>query len=100
MVSIQQITDAVVTGNEHGLTDPEVAAARFLRSVHLEPGNLDPERSERLKTELEAIGVELTNRVQWGVLHCLVVLFGPAILLASLGPGRAPSWQRQPWQRS
>lgn len=64
MVSVERITDAVVTGNEQGLTDAEVAAARFLRSVHLEPGNLDPARSERLKTELEAIGVELTNRVQ------------------------------------
>lgn len=64
MVSVERITDAVITGNEQGLTDTEVAAARFLRSVHLEPGNLDPARSERLKTELEAIGVELTNRVQ------------------------------------
>lgn len=64
MVSIQRVTNAVNTGIEQGLTDPEVAAARFLRSVHLEPENLDPARSERLKTELEAIGVELTNRVQ------------------------------------
>lgn len=63
-VSISRITDAVNTGNEAGLSDPEVAAARFLRSVSLEPENLDPGNSERLKTELEAISVALTARVQ------------------------------------
>ncbi len=64
VVSIEKITDAVTTGNEEGLDEPKIAAARFLRSVRLKPDNLDPDNSERLKTELEAIGVELTNQVQ------------------------------------
>ena len=36
VVSIEKITAAVTTGDEAGLEDPEIAAARFLRSVNVE----------------------------------------------------------------
>lgn len=63
-VSIAGIANAVLTGEEKGLGDPEVAAARFLRSVKLNPDNLKPENFEALKAELEAISNALTDRVQ------------------------------------
>ncbi len=63
-VSIDQIRNAVVTGDEAGLGEDEVAAARFLRSVKLEPENLAPENFEALRAELEAVGNLLTDKVQ------------------------------------
>lgn len=63
-VSIDRIQNAVVSGDETGLSDDEVAAARFLRSVDLDPKNLDPQNFEALRAELEAVGNLLTDRVQ------------------------------------
>ena len=63
-VSIDRIRTAVVTGDESGLSTDEVAAARFLRSVRLDPENLDPKNFEALRAELEAVGNLLTDRVQ------------------------------------
>lgn len=63
-VAIDEIRDAVVTGVEDGLSEQAIAASRFLRSVSLDPENLDPDNFEALRAELEAVGNLLTDRVQ------------------------------------
>lgn len=63
-VPIERIRNAVVSGDEAGLDQSEIAAARFLRSVSLNPENLDPNNFEALRAELEAVGNLLTDRVQ------------------------------------
>lgn len=63
-VSIEAIQNAVLTGDESNLSDDQISAARFLRSVGLDPANLDPANFEALRAELEAVGNRLTDDVQ------------------------------------
>lgn len=63
-VSIDEIRHAVETGDETGMTETSIAAARFLRSVNLDAANLDPGNFEALQAELESVANLLTDRVQ------------------------------------